>query len=243
MSQNVQFGTGLLYGVPNSGNLAANPTPQTFGILQEASVEFKGDLKKLFGQKQFPVAKARGKIEVMCKAKFATQDVNMVNQLYWGQTAATGGSVSTGNESHTPSASVAVTHVGTFSRDLGVINGTTGAQMVLVASGPVENQYTQTAGTYTFYASETAATVLISYEYTVVGGTTVTLANQMMGFAPEFTAVLSNNFRGKNLIITLNNCTMSTMSLPTKQEDFWIYDIAFEACTDATDTLGTLYSD
>lgn len=87
---NIQFGSGVLFGLPNAGNLAPNPTPYKFGILQEASVEFKGDLKKLYGQSQFPVAKARGKIDVSCKAKIAAYDPNMLNQLYFGQAQASG---------------------------------------------------------------------------------------------------------------------------------------------------------
>jgi hypothetical protein len=87
---NLQFGSGVLYALPNAGNLAANPTPYKFGVLQESSVEFKGDIKKLFGQQQFPVAKARGKIDVSGKAKLAVIDVGMLNQLYFGQTSAAG---------------------------------------------------------------------------------------------------------------------------------------------------------
>ena len=82
----IQFGTGVIFGLPNAGNLAANPTPYKFPVLQEASVSFKGDLKKLYGTSQFPVAKARGKIDVTCKAKIAGFDLGFLNQFYFGQT-------------------------------------------------------------------------------------------------------------------------------------------------------------
>jgi hypothetical protein len=87
---NVQFGTGVLNFIPNSGNLAVNPTPQTVGILQEANVDFSADLKELFGQKQIAIMTARGKMKVTGKAKLALLDPNMLNQIYFGQASATG---------------------------------------------------------------------------------------------------------------------------------------------------------
>ena len=87
---NIQFGTGVLYGLPNAGNTAANPTPYQLGILQEVTIDFKADLKKLFGQSQFPVAKARGKIDVTAKGKIAVLDPGLLNQLYFGQAQSTG---------------------------------------------------------------------------------------------------------------------------------------------------------
>src|ERR1700740_1269916 len=85
-----QFGTGALFTFPNAGNLTINPTPYKIGVLQEATVEFKADLKKLFGQKQFPVAKARGKIDVSWKAKFDSPEPGLLNQIYFGQTSSSG---------------------------------------------------------------------------------------------------------------------------------------------------------
>jgi len=52
----------VLYGIPNYGNLATNPTPLQFGLLQEVQLEFKGDLKRLYGTQQFALSIARGKV-------------------------------------------------------------------------------------------------------------------------------------------------------------------------------------
>jgi hypothetical protein len=241
---NLQFGSGVLYGIPNAGNLAANPTPTKFGILQEASVEFKADLKKLYGQKQFAVATARGKIDVTGKCKIALLDPNGLNQLYFGQTAATGLNRLVIDESHTPAVSVPVTGVSTFARDYGVINGDTGLNMKFIPTGtPVAGQYTQSAGTYVFASAETASTVRISYMETDTAGATITINNQLMGYAPEFRALLANTFRGKYFALELNSCTMGQVSFPSKQDDFWIVDATFDANCDATDTLGSIYAD
>jgi hypothetical protein len=78
---NVQFGSGVVFGKPVAGNQATNPTPYRLGVVQEASVDFKGDLKKLYGQKQFPVATARGKIDIEGKAKLAVFDAGMLSAI------------------------------------------------------------------------------------------------------------------------------------------------------------------
>jgi hypothetical protein len=255
---NLQFGSGVLYGIPNAGNLAANPTPQKFGILQEFSLEFKGDLKKLFGQNQFPVAKARGKIDVTGKGKIATLDPNLLNQLYFGQTKSTGVQRIVPDESHAPSTSVAPSNAtaavaGTVVTDYGVINKDTGLNMEKIASGtPAVGQYkftpattggSPTAAAWVFNASETASAVLLTYLYPDTSGVTITLSNRSMGYAPEFRALLTNNFRGKYFGVDLYSCVMGMVGIPTKQEDFWICDIDLDASTDATDTLGAIYAD
>jgi hypothetical protein len=246
-----QFGTGVLFAVPNAGNLAANPTPYKYGVLQEASIEFKGDLKKLYGTKQFPVAKARGKIDVSCKAKLASLDPGMINQLYFGQLQTSGITIAAEDEAAiipgTPF-QVVVTNGAHFVTDFGVIDTATGAQLTKVplATTPTTGQYhvDPATGTYTFAAADTTKAVKISYTYTLAAtGATITLANQSMGYAPEFRGFLFNNFRGKRFGIELLSCTMGQLTIPTKQEDFWMSDITFDAGVDATDTLGYIYGD
>lgn len=246
---NIQFGTGALFGLPNSGDTAADPTPYLLGALQSAQVDFKSTLKKLFGQNQFPLAKARGQIEVTCKAKIKAFDPGMLNQLYFGQTQTVGQTIAAIDEVHAiPSTpfQVTVTNGADFVTDYGVRNASTGAQLTKVASAPATGQYSVAAGgVYTFAAADTGISVKISYTYTstTAGTSTIVIANQLMGYAPEFRALLSNTFRGKRFAIELYNCTMGGLSIPTKQDDFWEADIDFEACTDSSDTLGAIYAD
>lgn len=246
---NPQFGCGVFYGVPNAGNITADPTPLQFGILQEVSVEFKSDLKKLFGQSQFPVAKARGKIDVTAKGKIASLDPLFFSQLYFGQPTSTGVNRPVYNESHAPAASVAPAHTTTIT-DNGVINGSTGLAMLKVPSSPTVGQYSftpatsgPTAAAYVFNASETAATVLLNYQWPDTSGTTLAINNQLMGFAPEFQALLYSDFRASLFALQLNSCILGSLSIPTKQEDFWISDFDLDASTDAAGVLGYIYSD
>jgi hypothetical protein len=244
---NIQFGSGVFVFTPNFGNLAVNPTPIKLKVMQEASLDFKGDLKKLFGQSQFPVATARGKIDVTGKAKVGCIDQNDINQIYWGQTVASGGQIQV-VETHAPSASVSTTAEGVFV-DQGVTNGTTGLSMLRVLSAPAVGQYTfspatssATSATYGFNAAETAASVVLTFLETVTTGSSLTLTNQLMGFAPVCQAFLSNSFRGEVDSVQLNACTLGTFSKPTKQEDFWVSDLDFSANCDASGTLGIFYN-
>jgi hypothetical protein len=247
---NIQFGSGVLTFTPNAGNTAANPTPIRLKVLQEASIEFKGDLKKLFGQGQFSVATARGKIDVTGKAKVGCMDQNDINQIYWGQTVTSGGNYPY-DETHVPAASITPTQGSGLLVfiDQGVINGSTGLSMLKVPSTPAIGQYsftpatsTPTAATYVFNAGETAATVIISFLATSTTGSSLTITNQLMGFAPVSQALLWNKFRGELDLLQLNAVTLGMLSKPTKQEDFWVSDLDFSCNCDASGTLGIFYN-
>ena len=247
---NPQFGSGVLYGIPNAGNLVANPTPMQFGILQEVQLQFKGDLKKLYGTQQFALAIARGKVDVSGKGKIASLDPMFFSQLYFGQATAAGVQRPAYNEAVT--ATVTVTPAHTPVTDLGVIvtGGTgfsAGIQMTAVTSAPtVSGTYQFTAGTYKFLAADVSAglTVAISYVWNdATHGYTLAIANQLMGFAPQFQALLYNNFKNQLFACQLNACVLGTVQIPTKQEDFWISDFDFEASADFSGNIGAIYAD
>jgi hypothetical protein len=245
---NVQFGTGVLSAIPNAGNLAANPSPQNVGILQDAQIDFAGDIKELFGQNQMPVATARGKMKVTGKAKLALLDPNMLNQIFFGQAQNVGVNRFVYNESHTFGSvisTVPVTNLATFNTDYGVIGGTTGKQFIKVTGTPLIGQYKNTGtGTYTFAATETELSVFISYTWTdVSSGSTITLNNQLMGYAPYVQMILYNSFRGELFAIEMYSCVLGKISLPTKQEDFWIMDIDWTCNVNAAGILGKIYAD
>ena len=248
---NPQFGCGVFFGIPNAGNMVPNPTPQQFGILQEVSVEFKADLKKLFGQSQFPIAKARGKIDVSAKGKVASLDPSFFAQLYFGQPTSTGVNRTVYAESHVFAASIAPTNP-TANYDLGVINAATGLSLTAITTGsPVEGQYKftpynatgPTPAAYTFFATETDAVLLLNYQWPDPTGTTLAINNQLMGYAPEFRALLYNDFRNSMFALQLNSCILGSLTIPTKQEDFWVSDFDLDASTDAAGVLGYIYSD
>lgn len=244
---NIQFGTGVLFGKPTAGNLPTLPTPLKFGILQEANVDFKGDLKKLFGQYQMPVATARGKLEVNIKGKLAVFDVRLLNQLYFAQPETTGYNLIVDGEQHTINATTATVTNTPIVEDWGVIYKVTGQNFTYNANtaGLVQGQYSVnlTTGVYTFNSADNDAVVKISYTYFVNSGVTISLENQLMGYAPELTMFLYNKFRNKYLALELNDVTLGSMSIPTKLEDFWIMDFDGGGNADASNVIGSLMAD
>lgn len=242
---NIQFGSGVLYGVPVAGNLPVNPTPFKFGVLQEVMVDFKADLKKLFGQNQFPVATARGKINADIKGKLAVFDPSMLNQLYFAQPSAQGYNLVVDGENQTISAAAATVSHTPVVEDWGPQYKTTGQQFINVPSAPAAGQYSVnlTTGVYTFNSADNGNVAVISYTYFVNVGTTITLGNPLMGFAPELKMLLYNKFRNKYLAVEFNDVTLGTLSIPTKLEDFWIADFDGAANADASNVVGKLMMD
>jgi hypothetical protein len=247
---NPQFGSGVLYGIPNAGNLVTNPTPMQFGLLQEVQLQFKGDLKKLYGTQQFALAIARGKVDVSGKGKIASLDPMFFSQLYFGQATAAGVQRPAYNEAHAAVASLVPSN--TPVADLGVIvtGGTgfnVGTQMTSATAAPtVSGTYQFTAGTYKFLAADVTAGLTVAVNYTwndSTHGYTLAIANQAMGYAPQFQALLYNNFKNQLFAAQLNACVLGTVQIPSKQEDFWVSDFDFEASADFSGNIGALYAD
>ena len=224
-------------------------------LLQEASVDFKGDLKKLFTQYQFPIATARGKVEIDGKAKIVNFDPDPINQTFWAQAIAAGIEIPVDREAHTIPASspftVFVTNNSTYGVDHGIFytTGTAAGQMFLnvsPASPTTAATYTvnTTTGQYQFAAVDSTLGVAISYTYSnSTRGKTITLSAQVMGYAPVCTIDLWGTFRGKYLGIRLNACTLGNWSYPTKLEDFWMSDVSWSANLDASNNVGKIFGD
>lgn len=249
---NIQFGTGVLYGVPVAGNLPTLPTPFKFGVLQECTVDFKGDLKKLFGQYQFAVATARGKLDVSVKGKLAVFDPNMLNQLFFAQSATAGYNQIADGELHTVNSTSNTTTASNvpLAEDWGVIDALTGQDFIFNpnVSALITGQYfvNLTTGVYSFFGADVTGNtrqVKLSYTYAVNAGTTIALANQLMGYSPELKMLLYNKFRNKYFAVELNDVTLGNIAIPTKLEDFWISDFEGSANADASNTVGKLMMD
>lgn len=235
------FGAGVLYGLVNSGGVLV---PRKFGALQDVSLDIAYTLKELYGQNQLPIAIARGQGKIQGKSKIAILQGGMLNDIFFGQSNATGQTVVVLGEAGSVPATpyqVTVANGATFKDDLGVTNATTGVPLTRVAAGPAQGQYSVTnAGVYTFAALDTLMSVLIDYSYTIMTGNTTTIINQYAGTTPQFIAELNTRFNGKQAVLRLNACVSSKLTLATKTEDFTIPEFDFSAFVDASGTLGTL---
>lgn len=242
------FGSGTVIGKRTD---IANAAPSFLGVVQDIEIDFDRTLKELIGQYQMPVAIGVAGMKITGKAKFARIQTPTMNNLFFGGTQATGKlELAAGEAGTVPGSPYAITvaNSATFSEDYGVFNAATGVQLTPVASGPTTGQYTVAAGVYTFAAADTTIGVLIYYSYTVAGsGLKVVMANQLMGVAPSFSLVCKQSFAqfgtNKNIILRLNACISSKLSLPFKNQDFMVHDLDFQAFADAANNWGTLSSD
>lgn len=231
------FGSGSMWGI-DSG---ANPTPGKFGILQDVSVDFPFSNKPLFGSYQSPVAIGRGTAKPAWKAKMAQLSGRVMNSLFFGQTKAAGQVGVSEDEAGTiTAAAVTVANSGTFVDDMGVRYAATGLSFVRVASAPAVGQYSVSAGVYAFNATENATAVKIDYTYTIAGtGEKITLANLLLGSAPQFKAVFTQTFNALRQTLVLNANVASKYGMASKLEDFVMPEFDADVTADAGNNIGT----
>jgi hypothetical protein len=248
------FGAGDFYGVPlfdASGNAITNPTPIKIGAMQDMSLDFSGDLKELYGQNQFALASARGKVKISGKIKGAQINGSMLNNLFFGQTM-TAGTLSAVNAdtvgANIPTTPFQITVVppgaGTFVSNLGVLDSNQ-VPMIAVASAPAVGQYTVTAGgIYTFNTADVGKKVFIDYNYTQALSTAkkIVVANMAMGAAPSFKAYMHTQYQGKRALVVMYSAIASKLNLfQTKTDDFSIPELDFTATADAANNVADIY--
>lgn len=243
MSQQFTFGSGFLFGTRTD---IATQTPQFFGTIQDVSVEFSSSSKELYGPYQFPVAVARGKSKITCKAKLGLLSGLLFNSLFFGGTMVAGEVLTAVSEAGavpgTSTYTVTVSNSAHFTTDLGVYYLSTGLPLKLVASGPTAGQYSVSAGVYTFAAADANANVLISYQYTnSSAGQKLTLTNPPLGSNPVFSASLFTQATlqsgVKNATLNLHSCVSDKVSFSTKLDDWMIPEFDFAAFADASNTV------
>lgn len=238
------FGSGTVWSTPLTdafGATIAVPSPLLIGVLQDASIDISSDTKMLYGQNQFPVAVGRGKGKVSGKLKFGQVNGAIFNSVFFGQTMTSSilASVADVVGAVIPSTPFQITPTipssGTWQRDLGVRDSLNNP-MTAVVSGPTTGQYSVAAGVYTFATADAGKTVYISYKYTATStvGKTSLVKNLAMGAAPTFKCDFFNQLGGNGLDLTLYSCVANKISFATKQDDFLIPEIDFDAFADAS---------
>jgi hypothetical protein len=219
----------------------ANAPPAQFGTLQEVQLDLSFTIKELVGQFQAPAALARGGLKITGKAKAARIAAANFNNIFFGQTETSGATLTQLSEPGTvTSGAVTVANHSTFTADLGVAYAATGAMLTPVASSPTTGQYTVAAGVYSFAAGDAGANLLFTYSYTTTSGNTLSLNNLLMGSQPTFKLVLSEQYQGKTLTLSLNAVVSPKLSLAFKNEDFMIPEFDFQAAADASGAIGAL---
>lgn len=253
----IEFGAGNLFFNPLGGNIPTNVTPIQVATLQDVNIEIAATIKDLRGQYQFPDDTAISDRKITWKSGSGRFDIQAYNNLYFGETAInTGGTPMDVNEAHNIPASpyaVMVTNSAEFVTDLGVFYAATGQRLTRIPSGtPSTGQYTVSAGVYTFAAADTTLGVTISYTYTLVTGSLLTVNNHTQGYGPFLELFLSNPYNpnasqgGVSAIpnyVHLYAVKVSKLGLPYKRADYLISDIEGEAYANSSGKVIDFYED
>jgi|SRR5579872_693253 len=240
------FGSGTLIGKRTD---VTNTPPALLGTLQDITVDFDRKLERLLGQYNMAVAIGGGEFKISGKAKFARLQSTQLNNLFLGQTLTASSTLemTTGEAANTATTTFTVANGATFTEDFGVFYANTGVQLTPVASGPATGQYIPGAvgvGTYTIAAGDENTPLLVYYQYTLASGNKIALANQLMGPVPVFELALKESFTyfgvTKDLVLKLNACASSKLSLPFNNAKFSIAEFDWEAFADASNNIGTI---
>src|SRR6201987_6082841 len=190
----LQFGSGAIWGERNDATGSGIGPPQ-FGVLQEIKIDFDWSDKELFGQRQFPIAIARGQGKITGKAKFAQILGLLYSDIFFGVTPAAGQFAVSQLEAATVPAMTPYTvipaNAASYNDDLGISYAGSGKRFNRVTTPSTAGQYSVNfaTGAYTFSSADASAAILISYTYNVAtSGNRLTHANQPMGITPTFKA-------------------------------------------------------
>jgi hypothetical protein len=152
--------------------------------------------------------------------------------------------MTTGETDAVASGAVTVANSASFVEDYGVFYAASGTQLTPVTSSPAQGQYSVASGVYGFNTADNGASVLIYYSYNVSSGNKISLANQLAGPLPMFEVALKETFNyygtAKDLVVKLNACVSSKLSLPFSNQKFTVAEFDFQAIADAANNIGTI---
>ncbi len=240
------FGSGTLIG--KRTDVTGTP-PCLLGTLQDVSLDFDRKIETLLGQYNMAVAAGGGEFKITGKAKYARLQATQINNLFLGQTLTANSmlEMTTGETDTVASAAVTVANGSAFVEDYGVFYASTGIQLSPVSASPAQGQYiapSASPGTYTFSSADNGASVLIYYSYTIASGNKISLANALMGPVPMFEIALKETFNyfgtSKDLVVKLNACVSSKLSLPFSNQKFTVAEFDFQAIADSSNNIGTI---
>lgn len=231
------------------------PSPINVGFAQEFSIEAAGTTKQLYGQKQWPLAVARGTIKGTGKFKAATLSGLAWSALFYGVSASTTNQIAwnVGSTFTLSTSSTAAVQVGsslTFDADLGITYVATGLPFQRVSTGSeASGKYSVTAaspGLYNFSAADTTSgptggnAIKITYTNTTSVGQSLLTTNQLIGSTPTFQVDYYTNFNqptAKPFVVRIYSCVAAKHMLAFKLEDFMIPEFDFDLFANASDQV------
>jgi len=243
---------------PNAGNLATNPTPLRALTIQDAELDISGTIETLKGQYQFPDDAAVTDKKGTGKLTMGRKDLSMLNQIFFADVTAAGGTSVSPTEAHSVPASTPYTitvtppGTGTFYADLGVYYQANNAKAFerLATGTPAAGQYTVAAGVYTFAAADTGLGILISYAYTQsTTGNIFQVNNQNIGYGPQVEIYLVDTYQpipvsGVNIYSTTRvwAAKISKVTLGNKRSAYSMPQVDYEYFQAPSGRVLDLYS-
>lgn len=222
---------------------ASGSVPVRLASLNRVAVKLVGEYEARRDQYKFPVNIGEGFKTFSIEAETARFSGLVATSLWFPQasTAATTLKMKRDDTYTIPTSPYQVTVSpgtgATWSQDCGCVMDATGKELGL----PNGDTYTVANGVYTFPASLTGQKVRISYLYTVAGGSTLALVNTYRDIAPKFSAVLNNNYEGREMTLALGRCYLTEATMNATLEEFTINNFRFEAVADPSNlALGSL---
>lgn len=224
----------------------ANGPAVNVGYAQELSIDTSATNKELFGQNKFPLVVAQGTIKVTGKIKAATISGLAWNNIFFGQSFASGGlQWNVGEAQAVPGTpfTITVTNATTFDADLGVTYAATGLPLQRVTAGAEAlGKYSVTEsgankGKYVFAAGDTLTNVLITYTSTVATGQSLVVTNTIIGSTPTFQLDFYTSLNqplAKPFAFRLYSCVATKLSIATKLEDYIMPEFDFSVFANAT---------
>jgi hypothetical protein len=237
------FGSGVL--ICKRTDVAS--TPSLLGTLQEVSVDFDRKIETLLGQYNFAVAAGGAEFKITGKSKSARFQAATINNIFLGQTLTSGSvAMATTEQQTVVSGGFTITNSGTFAEDLGLFYQSGGVALGSVTSNPAAGQYSYTSsGIYDVNSADNGKVIDAFYNYTLSGGSTIGLANQLQGPLPIFELSMQETFNyygtTKTLLLKLNACVSSKLSMTFNNSKFAIPEFDFQAIADISNNIGSLY--
>lgn len=226
------FDSGFLFFIPDA---TQDQTPEYFGSLKsvrlEVAVEIGWDSVPL----KFHVMPMVKKTRILGTAQHASIDARRLGPLFFSKALATGQTqmapFMTGTIPATgpTTLTAAVPTGGTFAKDLGVYNATTGLPFKKTTGAPGAGQYSLAGAVYTFNAADAGKAVKTTFLYTTTGGFNFDLNNVIKTPLPLFQMVLTNKAEGKQRTTQLVACASTKLVIMPQQEKYEVDNFDFEA--------------
>ena len=231
------FHTGSMWTLPG----VTGATPQKFGVLQDGSIDLSFSAKELIGQNVAPVAVGVSGLKITGSAKYARLRGAVLRDLVFpnmGTETTNAAKIIVEGEAVTIAAlSGTAAHGAAFVQDLGVFY-VDGTPLKRVTTLSAIGQYTvSAAGVYTLYTGDSAAAIVVDYQYTATAGSHLVITNTPAGLFPSFMVTLQVNYGGVPTGMQLYAAQSTKLNFATKGGDFVIPQFDFQAYADASGNI------